>query len=264
MSSKTASSQPTHTNFLYNISYNWFSIASGWFGAIAFKSQISRRNYRYINPFQSLNTDVTSFAGDIGIGPSKNYSLLYNTGTQKYVFYSYLILMEDFISSVMELSDDNLLETYRNFNKVYIGGGGIQHNEAFFNSYWTTKNVLGISYAKLDDTDFNKNLKESTPIFNFNTINNIKVGKLFRLGINYELYPTFHDGIYKHFLRHQLDLTLSKKINAFKISLFAKDLLKTNYESNKISLSNFSYHSNYYYDVMSFGLTVNWILTGDD
>lgn len=261
---ETTSNDLTYSNLLYNISYNWYSVSSGWFGALAFRKQISRPNYSYLNPFQSINTDVTLFAGDLGMIPQKAHSLLYHTGNQTWVLYSQIALFNDFISTVVGLENNTLIQTYRNFDRLYVGTLGSQYNTAFFNDYWTTKNHLNVSFVKLDDLDFNENLKPTTPIVNFGTTNNVKLGEAFYLGVNYEIAPTFDDGVYRHFLAHQLDLTLSKKIKNFRVSFFAKDVLKTQYQADKISASNFSYHSRYYFDTMSFGLTLNWSVTGDD
>ena len=263
LSDKTASNRLTYTNILYHINYNWYSVSSGWFGSLALRKQISRPDYRYLNPFQSINTDVTLSAGDSEINPSNIYSLSYSTGSQVWVFYTELALINDFISNVMELDNKNLVQTYRNFDHVYIGAIGAQYNDAFFGDYWTTKNIINVSYAKLDDADFNTNLEPPTPIVYCNTINNLKVGELFKLGIDYEFRPTFHDGVYRHLLAHQLDITLSKKINDFRFSFFARDVFQTQYQADSISLTDFSYQSNYYFDTRSWGLTLSWSITGE-
>lgn len=247
-----------YTDILYNVNYNWFK---KWYNAISFRKQISRPNYSYLNPFKSANSDITLFGGNINVSPMKHYSLSYQAVKGKIAFYIQSGLMKDFISTINELENNTIVSTYRNFDKLFYNAVGMYIRESFFNNKWTTSNGINYSYYLLKDNSFNE-IGSATPVIDFTSNNIIKLGKKTNLNINYNVIPSYYDGLINHYTRHNLGFNISKKMRSFSISLFAKDIFKTQTSSSKTSFKNFLYQSNYYGDNRLFGFSLRWNLTG--
>ena len=257
---ETVSNKTQYTNLLYNASYNWIS-SDKWNKSLAFRKQIIRPNYDYLNPFKTVSSDVTMFAGNLNINPTKHYSLSYELGKKKVYLYTQLGLMKDFISTISTLNGDNIVQTYRNFDKLFYGAIGAQYFTSFLNKKWRTKNAVNINYVLLKDASFN-DIGNATPIFSFNSNNSIKLAKKTYFNFNYELEPSYFDGLVKHFTTHRLDVYISKYINKFSLSIFGKDIFKTSRTFVKTTFTNFSYSSNDYYDERSFGISLRYSISG--
>ncbi|WP_445724335.1 outer membrane beta-barrel protein, partial [Flavobacterium sp.] len=91
-----------YSNLLYNINY-MYSSNKEWHHSIAFRKQIQRPNYSYLNPFQNINSDVTYFSGDTKIVPSKIYSFSYEVLKKDWSFYIQAGTINDFISTFTTL-----------------------------------------------------------------------------------------------------------------------------------------------------------------
>ena len=257
---KVITNKREYSNVLFNVNYNWIS-EKEWYKNVSLRKQITRPNYSYLNPFKTIESDVVLFKGDLDIVPDKHLSLSYQLSNEYWSFFSQLGIFSDYISTINELEDTLVTETYRNFDRVYYTSIGVQHTKAFFEGSWRTSNGLNFNYFKLDDSDY-KELKKSTPIVYFQSYHNINLAENLHLSLNYVLEPSFHDGLIRHFKSQKFDLHLSKKINQFKIIFFIKDLFQTNYSSYEISNSDFLYSSNYYDDVQSFGISLRWSIKG--
>lgn len=249
-----------YTNFLYNVKYSWSS--PKWINILSLRKKISRPNYRYLNPFKSISSDVTLFSGNLDINPQKNYSLTYQIMKRNLAFYGEFAYIQDFISTIDELDDNHeVVNTYRNFDDLYYGSVGAYIKHSFFNNIWTTTNSVSFTFFRIRDAYF-KEIGESTPNINFNFYNDIKLAKKTYLNITYNLRPTYFDGLITYYANHSLDFNLSKKIGDFSLSVFAKDVFKTNKKNNKMSFKDFSYSSNYYIDSRLFGFSLRWSMSG--
>lgn len=257
---ETLSNKTEYTNLLYNVSYNWVS-SNKWNKSLAFRKQITRPNYDYLNPFKTVSSNVTMFAGNLNINPTKHYSLSYEFGKKKVYLYTQLGLMKDFISTITTLNNGTLVQTYRNFDKLFYGAIGGQYFTSFLNRKWRTKNGVNINYVLLKDASFDE-IGSATPILSFHSNNSIKLAKKTYFNFNYEMEPSYFDGLVKHFTTHRLDIYISKHINKFNLSIFGKDIFKTNRTFEKTTFTNFSYSSDDYYDERSFGISLRYSISG--
>lgn len=249
-----------YTSLLYNASYNWTTEAKRM-NTIAFRKQIQRPNYSYLNPFQSISNNITYFSGDSNVEPAKYYSLTLQTYKKGISVYTQLGLIKDFISSFFEAEDDHIVQTYKNFESVKYVAGGVEYNHGFFNDRWTTKTSVDITYFKLKDKAYS--IERATPQTTFRTINTINLGDDFTLTPQYYFIFTNRDGLLKHHGYQKLDLTLSKKINRnFTVIAFAYDIFKTAKSWTETTVPNYYYSSEYFSTSQTFGLSVWWSLTG--
>lgn len=249
-----------YISLLYNAAYNWTTKAERT-NSLAFRKQIQRPNYSYLNPFQSISSDVTYFSGDSKINPAKIYSLSYETSKKSLSIYAQSGIMKDFISSFYQTDNNYITQTYKNFNTVYFIGTGAEFNHSFFKKKWTTKTTFDLTYFNIQDNNYN--VSKSTPNINFGTINIINLGGNFILTPQYQLSLPYKDGLIKHHSTQKLDLTLSKKLNKnFTLVAFIYDILKTSYSWEETTITNYLYGSKYYNDVRSFGITLKWNVTG--
>lgn len=254
------SNKSKYTNTLFNVNYNWMS-NNEWYKNLSFRKQITRPNYSYLNPFKTIESDVVLFKGDLDIVPEKHYSLSHEWYKDSWSLYTQIGLYNDFISSINELDDTLITQTYKNFDQVYYTGFGLDYSHAFFDGRWRTRNAISMAYFKIEDASYEA-LKRSTPAFNFQSYQNINLAKQLDLSLNYSLDPAFNDGLMTYFATQKLDIYVSKKMNDFKLIFFIKDVFKTSYSSDEISTSDFLYRSNYYSDVHSVGITLRWSIKG--
>ena len=251
-----------YTNLLYDISYNWTS-SGKWENNITFRKQIFRPNYNYLNPFQQVSSDITYESGDSDINPTKFFLLGYQTMKNNWSLFSLAGYMKDFTSSFYDLDQGKINSTYKNFKNLYLAQLGAEYDNAFFKRKWIVKASVVLQYVKIDDKDYNEMLSKSSPSLIFETNNIINLGKNFKLNVNYELTPTYKDGLIKHYTSQKLDLTLSKKINSnLNIMLFAYDILKTNKTWEETTVPNYLYGNKKYADIRSFGVILKWNITG--
>lgn len=61
-----------YSNLSYNLSYIWKG-DKDWNHSLSFNKLITRPNYKYINPFLNLNTDILYSAGNSLVNPTKIY-----------------------------------------------------------------------------------------------------------------------------------------------------------------------------------------------
>ncbi len=257
---ETLINKTQYTNLLYNASYNWIS-SNKWNKSLAFRKQITRPNYDYLNPFKTVSSNVTMFAGNLKVNPTKHYSLSYEFAKKKVYLYAQFGLMKDFISTIVTLNNNSIVQTYRNFDELFYGSVGAQYFTSFLNKKWRTKNGININYISLKDASFD-DIGNATPIVSFNSNNSIKLTKKTYFNFNYKLEPSYFDGLVKHFTTHRLDVYISKRINKFNLSIFGKDIFKTSHTFDKITFTNFSYSSNDYYDERSFGISLRYSISG--
>lgn len=254
------SKKSEYTNVLFNVNYNWIS-KKEWYKNVSCRKQITRPNYSYLNPFKTIDSDVVLFKGDLDIVPAKHYSLSYEWYKDSWSFYTLTGVFNDFISSINELDDTLITQTYKNFDQLYYTAFGLDYSNVFFDGRWRTRNALNVVYYKLEDAGYDA-VKRSTPAFNFQFYNYINLAKNFDLSLNYALDPAFSDGLMTYFATQKLDIYVSKKMNDFKLIFFIRDVFKTSYSSDEISTSDFLYRSNYYDDVHSVGITLRWSIKG--
>lgn len=68
-----------YTNLLYNINYNWYDVEAERTYSLAFRKEICRPNYSYLNPFKSIDEGITYQAGDYFLTTEKRYQLSFET-----------------------------------------------------------------------------------------------------------------------------------------------------------------------------------------
>ncbi|MDO5615430.1 MAG: outer membrane beta-barrel protein [Cruoricaptor ignavus] len=250
-----------YTNLLYDVSYNWAS--GSWEHNISFRKQIIRPNYGSLNPFRTIGDDITYTSGDSEIAPAKIYGLNYQTIKNKWIFYAMAGYFQDFISSFFDLENGRINSTYKNFENVYFGNFSAEYNTSFFSGRLISKASGLVQFIKLDDKEYNAMLSKTIPTFVFTTNHILKLGKNYKLNLNYKFVPTYIDGLIKHRTTQKLDLTLSKKINSnFNLMIFANDIFRTSRSRNETTVPNYLYGNDYYGDVRSFGFTLKWNFTG--
>lgn len=251
-----------YTNLLYDVSYNWTS-SGNWEHNISFRKQIIRPNYGSLNPFKTIDKDISTSSGDSEIVPAKIYGLNFQTMKNNWVFFATGLYMRDFISSFFDLENGRINSTYKNFENAYVGSFGTEYTHSFFYGKLNSKASALVQFVKLDDSEYNSMLSKSTPTFIFTTNHTLKLGKNYKLNLNYEITPTYIDGLIKHRTDQRLDLILSKKINSnFNVMIFAYDIFKTDKSRNETTIPNYLYGRDYYGDIRSFGVTLKWNFTG--
>lgn len=251
-----------YTNLLYDASYNWAS-SKGWEHNISFRKQIIRPNYGSLNPFKTIDKDISTSSGDSEIVPAKIYGLNFQTMKNNWVFFATGLYMRDFISSFFDLENGRINSTYKNFENAYVGSFGTEYTHSFFYGKLNSKASALVQFVKLDDSEYNSMLSKSTPTFIFITNHTLKLGKNYKLNLNYEITPTYIDGLIKHRTDQRLDLILSKKINSnFNVMIFAYDIFKTDKSRSETTIPNYLYGRDYYGDIRSFGVTLKWNFTG--
>lgn len=249
-----------YSNLLYNINY-MYSSNKEWQHSIAFRKQIQRPNYSFLNPFQNINSDVTYFSGDTEIVPSKVYSLSYEVLKKDWSFYVQAGVINDFISTFTDQKDNKIVETYKNFDNVILSGFGLEYNPTIIKNIWSIRFNFDLTYFKIKDMNYS-NIANSSPNTNVEINNFFKVKK-FQLNLKYKVVPTYKDGLIKHFQTQRLDFTISKKIiQNFTLFIYAYDILKTNINWEETTLTNYFYSSKNYNDQRAFGLSLRWNITG--
>jgi hypothetical protein len=96
---KSFANKSNYTNLLYNAAFNWENKEKETYHSLGFRKTISRPNYSYLNPFQSINRDVTLFEGDFNIVPSKLFVLSYEKFRKNWNYYISSGINSNFISS---------------------------------------------------------------------------------------------------------------------------------------------------------------------
>lgn len=249
-----------YSNLLYNINYT-YSSNEDWHHSIAFRKQIQRPNYSYLNPFQNINSDIKYFSGDTEIVPSKIYSLSYEVLKKKWSFYIQASTINDFISTFTDQIDDKIVETYKNFDNVILTGFGLEYNPTIIKNIWSSRFIFDLTYFKIKDKNY-LNIAKSSPNTNIEFYNFFKIKK-FQLNLNYRIIPTYKDGLIKHFQTQRLDFTISKKISKnFTLFIYTYDILKTNINWEETTLPNYFYSSKNYNDQRTFGISLRWNITG--
>lgn len=249
------------TNLLYNLSYSYAS-EKEYYHSFSFRKQIQRPNYSYLNPFLNINTDITFFSGNTNINPSKDYTLSYEGVKNDITWYAQTGLLVDFISTFTDEVDGLIIETYRNFNNVFFAGLGFEYNPTAIKNIWYPTIRVDLNYAQLNDADF-KGIRQSTPIMNFDVSNLIKLGKKSQLNLNYNITPTYKDGLFRHFTTQSLDMTFSHRFDKnFTAFVYGYDLFKTSVSRDETTLSNYFYGANRYNDVRRVGITLRYNITG--
>ena len=202
------------------------------------------------------------FSGDTQVQPAKLYGLTLQASKGSWFFYTQAGMFDDFISSFFTESEERVIQTYKNFDRVWLAGAGIEYYKPLFDKKWILKTGLDFSYVKLDDTSY-EIIEPATPIFTFNTTNVITLAKNYKLNLNYEITPTYKDGLLEHKTSQRLDINLTTKIHS-KVSLlfFANDIFKTDIRWERTTVPNFFYESNQYNDIRSFGITLRWNFAG--
>lgn len=249
-----------YSNLLYNINY-MYSSNKEWHHSIAFRKQIQRPNYSFLNPFQNINSDVIYFSGDTEIVPSKIYSMSYEVLKKDWSFYLQAGAINDFISTFTDQKDNKIVETYKNFDNVILTGFGLEYNPTIIKNIWSTRFNFDITYFKIKDINYS-NIANSSPNTNVEINNFFKIKK-FQLNLKYKVIPTYKDGLIKHFQTQRLDFTISKKIiQNFTLFIYAYDILKTNINWEETTLTNYFYSSKNYNDQRALGLSLRWNITG--
>lgn len=249
-----------YTNLLYNVEYNWATPENRYYN-LAFRKQVRRPNYSYLNPFQSIESDIIYASGDTSLNPARDFILSSYTYKNAWLFWGQTGVLKDYISSVYQVEDQAITSTYRNFENVYLAAVGFQYNKSFFERIWTTKTSGSINFYKLVDDRFE--VQEATPSMVIRTNNSIKLAEDFRMDIDFEFTPTSKDGLIEHHSSSRFDVSLNKTFgDNFTAVLYANDIFKTDRRWNSTTIPGYFYETNLYRDTRSIGLTLRWSLTG--
>lgn len=247
-----------YTNLLYNIGYYWNNEKS--YHSLAFRKTISRPNYSYINPFQSISEDIIYTAGDKDIKPSLNYELSYELMYNKFTFSLASVYNNNFISRFFEEDNGNIVTTYKNFKHINYTYLNTEYNERFFNRKWNFR--PGIFLAHINVWDKSYDIKPSSPMIFFNIHNNINLGKDFTAYVFFQYTPTFKDGLLKHHSKYNSSINLMKKHKNFQFTIYAKDIFKGNRVKTNTLVDNYFYGSSSYYDNRNVGFQVRYTFVG--
>lgn len=255
------SNSTNYTNLLYNISYDWQNEEKKVYQSISFRKTISRPNYNYLNPFQLINRDITTFEGDFNIVPSQLYLLSYEKSKNNWNYYINTGINFDFISSFYDNRNNNIVSTYQNFDQVMFLSSGLDYTKYFFRQKWKTNSSISTSIFKIKENEYD--IGKSTPDISFNSSNFIDLGKDYKLNINYFNNLSYRDGTILHYNTQRLDIGLTKKINQQLIlRFFINDLFKTSISGLETTLPNYLYKNIAYNDVRAFGLNIRYDLSG--
>lgn len=247
-----------YTNLLFNAGYYWNNEKT--YQSIAIRKQISRPNYSYINPFRSLNEDITQSTGDQDIKPAQQYSLNYELMVNKFIFSLTGSYISNFISSFMEEENGTILSTYKNFDHVYFLNTGIEYNNHLLNGKWNIRPTLYLTLPKLVDDTYH--IKKSSPIVSLGIHNVVDLGKNCMFTLYYNFSSSYKDGLIEHRQSQIVNISFSKKINNFNFILYANDIFKSSKQGIKTLLDNYSYSSVTYNDVRNVGLSVRYTFSG--
>ncbi|SDD87577.1 outer membrane beta-barrel protein [Riemerella columbipharyngis] len=249
-----------YSNLLYNTDYSWATQGQRMY-AISFRKQIRRPNYAYLNPFAKIHNSNTLFAGDSEISPQKIYSLSLNTFKKGWGIFSEFQYMKDMAGIFFKTDGKNIIQSYRNFDNVYVYGLGTQYSHSFFNEFWTTKTTIMGSYINVKDKTY-QTLAKSKPFFQFISYNTFDFGKGLQFNIEYYLQSPNNIGLMTQSAMQSLGLGLTKKINQnLSIILNTNDILRTK-KKNETHIPEVYYADSMLYDTQSFGITVQWNITG--
>ncbi|PJR03565.1 outer membrane beta-barrel protein [Avrilella dinanensis] len=258
MLDKRLEDKQNYTNLLFNAGYYWNN--ENTYQSIAVRKQISRPNYAYINPFRSLNEDITQSAGDQDIVPALQYSLNYELMLNKFVFSLSGSYINNFISSFMEEENGIILTTYKNFDQVYFLNTGVEYNNHLLNGKWNIRPTLYFTLPKLIDDAYD--IKKSSPIVSLGIQNVVDLGKNYMFTLYYNFNSSYKDGLIEHRQSQIVNTSFSKKINNFNFILYANDIFKSSKQGIKTLLDNYSYSSITYNDVRNVGLSVRYTFSG--
>lgn len=247
-----------YTNLLFNAGYYWNN--EKMYQSIAVRKQISRPNYSYINPFRSLNEDITQSTGDQDIKPAQQYSLNYELMVNKFIFSLTGSYISNFISSFMEEENGTILTTYKNFDHVYFLNTGIEYNSYLLNGKWNIRPSLYLTLPKLVDDTYD--IKKSSPIVSLGIQNVVDLGKNYLFTLYYNFSSSYKDGLIEHRQSQIVNTSFSKKVNNFNFILYANDIFKSNKQGIKTLLDNYSYNSVSYNDVRNVGISVRYTFSG--
>ena len=247
-----------YTNLLYNIGYYWNN--EKVYQSLAFRKQISRPNYAYINPFKNIGSDITQSAGDMDITPALHYSLNYEILVNKFVFSLSGSYVDNYITSFMDEDNGVILTTYKNFDQVYLFNGGVEYNESLFNKKWNLKPSLYITLPKMVDNEYD--IKKPSPITSFSLHNVVDLGRDYMFTLYFNYASTFKDGLLKHRHNEMVNVSFSKRIKNLNFTLYANDIFKTYKSGSQTLLDNYSFNSQSYNDFRSVGLSIRYTLSG--
>ncbi len=255
------SNKTDYTNLLYNISYDWQNEEKKVYQSVAFRKTISRPNYNYLNPFQLITRDITTFEGDFDIVPSQLYLLSYEKSKKKWNYYINTGINFDFIGSFYANRNNNIVSTYQNFDQVIFLSSGLDYTRSFFKQKWQSTSSINASIFKIKEKEYE--IGRSSPDISFNSSNFIDLGKQYKLNLNYFNNISYRDGTILHYNTHKLDIGLTKKINQQLIlRLFINDLFKTSISGLETTLPNYLYKNITYNDIRAFGLNIRYDLSG--
>ncbi|MDO4727505.1 MAG: outer membrane beta-barrel protein [Bacteroidota bacterium] len=251
-----------YTNLLYNIHYNWYNVDSERTHSLAFRKQIRRPNYAYLNPFKSIDQGIIYSAGDYSLTTQKTYSVSYESYKSAWGYYLGAYYIKDFVSNFFDTDQGNIVRTYQNFDHFYLGNIGVEYNNSFYDDFYTNKTTVEFSYFKIQDSKYE--FRKSTPSVAFSTTNIFKLNKKIRLNVNYNLSIPYYDGVILHYQNHQLDLSLNYRINKnFNINFYVHDLFKTDINQLETTVSGYFYGAKDYHDTRSVGIQLRWSIKGE-
>lgn len=249
-----------YTNLLYNVQYSW-ATKNYRFYNLAFRKTIERPDYSALNPFQQISNDITYTTGDTNLNPAQYHSLDFYTYKGNWIIFTQTGYIKNFISNFYEVKDEVLTHNYRNFSHTYFAAGGLEYNNSFFESIWTTKTSAALAYFHLKDSKliFDK----FTPTIQFNSYNTIKITDNLHSIVSYSFEPSFQDGLFKHRGGSRLDISINKKLNDnFSLAFYAHDIFKTDRSWLNTTVPDYYYESKKYLDRRSFGLTIRYTISG--
>lgn len=247
-----------YTNLLFNAGYYWNNKKT--YQSIALRKQISRPNYSYINPFRSLNEDITQSTGDLDIKPAQQYSLNYELIINKFIFSLTGSYISNFISSFMDEENGIILTTYKNFDHVYFLNTGMEYNNHLFNGKWNIRPRLYLTLPKIVDESYD--IKKSSSIITFGIQNVVDLGKKYMFTLYYNFSSSFKDGLIEHRQSQTVNTSFSKRINNFNFTLYANDIFKSNKGGVRTLLDNYTYNSVSYNDVRNVGVSIRYTFSG--
>lgn len=229
-----------YTSFFPNIGLTYNDKKTHSLG-LSYSRRIGRPNYQYLNPFESVTSEISSWKGNPFLKPRyiNNYQINYSFKRKVFISNTYSVT-RDFFANIFIVTDDkSQVLTPRNMNKVINNGLSVSYPQRI-SDWWQLNAFMIYNHEKYDGSLEGTVIDLKADIFSFNLQNNVKLPWdvamelsffyrspwIWRGTINVQEFYSLDLGFKKQFFKERLQVQIK-----------ANDILHTS--------SDFYYHSNY-------------------
>lgn len=222
---------------------------------IGLTSSVSRPSYNLLNPFNTFKSDILEFEGDLRLAPQQQYGLELGYNYKNHGLLIQGSYIHDFISTYIADTNGQLVSRYSNFKDVYLFSINYSFQKKI-TSFWRGALTSSLLYPIVSDERFD--IKDSSPAIDIQMSSSFAITKKLRYNINFEYESSFRDGFFEHRKTSSLfsSITYRLKKPNFHFTLYADDILKTNFSGSDVLLTDISYKTKEYNDSFMVGLQV--------